>query len=159
MGYEKIKNIMKKFISLITLLMLTTAITAQPMKVRHIPGMAQYTELQNYPIEMRYVYSEDELKEKDVIVLGGDYYMVKVENDPDFAVKFNEDHTKAIITSQQIIIEYTVKDTDSRLTLYHEKPYFGFVYDKKYKVLYFFNSKKYHRRVNKFIRKYPILPR
>ena len=83
----------------------------------------------------------------------------QVRSTPVRRAKTVTDSTKAVILGAPYHVdEFIVKFNESgtRLTLYHEKPYFGFVYDSKYKVLYFFNSKKYHKRVRKFIKMHPF---
>ena len=151
---------MKKLISLIMLLMITATISAQPMKTRYMPDLSEYTTVKCYPIERHYFYSDKEIEGENVLSFGGGYYMAKMDNIPDFVVHFNNDSTKAVILGTPYhITEFTVKfnETHTRITLYNEKPYFGFVYDKKYKVLYYFNSKKYHKRVKRFIKLHPVM--
>ena len=152
---------MKKLFSIITLLMLTTiTITAQPMRARYTPDFSEFTNMRFYPIERNYFYSENLIEGENVISLGSGYYMAKMDNIPDFVVNFNADSTKAILLGPLFHGKvFTVKFNESgtRITLYKEKPYEGFVYDAKYKVLYPFTSRKYHKRVKKFIRQHPIM--
>ena len=154
-------ELMKKFI-LITLglMFITLGTFAQPMATRYMPDLSEYTNVKSYPLERHYFYSENLLEGENLISLGGGYYMAKMDNIPDFVVNFNADSTKAVILGAPYHVdEFIVKFNESgtRLTLYHEKPYFGFVYDSKYKVLYFFNSRKYHKKVRKFIKMHPVL--
>ena len=154
---------MKKFIFITLGVMLITLGTfAQPMMGRYMHDLSKYTNVQSYPIERYYFYSDNEVEGDSVITFGSGYYMVKVDNAPDFVVKYNNDNSKAIIPNLHKFfpmrpVEYIVNETDSRITLYNKKPYYGFVYDKKYKVLYRFDSRKYYKRVEKFMRMYPVL--
>jgi hypothetical protein len=131
----------------------STVVSFAQFKFNH----SQFTEVKSYPIERVYFHSNDSIDGLNVISFEGGWYMAKVDNLPSFAVKMNSDCTKAIILGSFWPVSFTVVETDSRLTLYNEKPYFGFVYDKKYKALYHFTSKKYYRRVRKHIKNYPIL--
>lgn len=152
---------MKKFI-LITLglMFITLGTFAQPMGARYMLDLSEYTNIRFYPIERNYFYSENEIEGENVISLGSGYYMAKMDNIPDFVVHFNADSTKAILLGPIFhgkVFTAKFNESGTRITLYKEKPYEGFVYDSKYKVLYPFTSRKYYKRVRKFIKMHPVL--
>ena len=150
---------MKKFILfMLSVLFSTLATFAQPMRSIYKFDTSKFSELKVYPIERVYFYSEDKVEGENVISFEGGWYMAKVDDFPEFKVRFNNECDKAIIDGGPFFqIPLTVVENENRLTLYNKKPYFGFVYDKKYKALYHFTSKKYYRRVRKHIKNYPIL--
>jgi hypothetical protein len=146
---------MKKFIVVFSMLFITLGMFGQPMIGRQVIDMSQYGGIESFPLEMVYFHTDREIDNDSIYSLGGGYYMTKISGVPDFTVKFNFDRSKAIIVGHQpffMYSEFVVRDDDKRLVLYNEKPYFGFIYDKKYKVLQYFTSKKHYR---KFIRRNP----
>jgi hypothetical protein len=150
---------MRKFILLTLGLLISTLVTfAQPIRSAYAFD-STFNVVKTYPIEMRYFYSDKALEGEDVISCEEGYYMEKVTNAPDFKVKFNKEGDKAMIDFWSFNrMVFMVEENDNRLTLYSKRPeYFGFVYDKRFKVLYNFNSRKHRRHINRHIRNYPML--
>lgn len=141
---------MRKFILTIILLLNILIIYAQP--INYVFNTSEFNIVKSYPIERVYFYSENKIEGENVISCGEGYYMIKVDNVPDFKIKFNKENNKAIIDWTLHPVIFTVEENDNRITLYTNRPYFGFIYDKRYKVLYSFTSRKYYRHIRKHIR-------
>lgn len=149
---------MKKFIlAMLSVLFSTLVAFAQAKFGKFAFDHSQFTVEKSYPCERVYFHSGKAIDGDNVISFDGGWYMAKVDSLPDFNVKLTEDGSKAIIANSFWPVDFNVVETDSRITLYNEKPYFGYVYDKKYKVVYRFTSKKYHKRVIRHINRYPVL--
>ena len=140
----------KIILSTIVMLFFTIAIFSQPISF----DISKFRVINTYPIERVYFYSNNEIEGNNVISCGEGYYMIKVENIPDFKVKFNGKGNKAIIDGMFYPIIFDVEENNNRITFYSKKPYFGFIYDKRYKVLCSFTSKKYHRKIKRHSKKW-----
>ncbi len=90
-------------------------------------------------------------EDNQIIQLGENEYMFRMPFKDKIILKYNEDHSKAIITNFSTIrgmglhfFEFTVKDNERRQVLYYDDDNVlcGIIYDKFYRVAKYFHHEK-----------------
>lgn len=119
------------------------------------PRFSEYNVVDSLPLEMVYIHLDKEIE--DAIDLGGGYYMVKMPHKDKIVFRTNSDRTKAIMIYHSICFgskrfEYNIEENEHRLVLWYKdnRNYCGYIYDKKYKVCKYFESKREFKRFRRF---------
>jgi hypothetical protein len=123
-------------------------------------SMAQFSEynvVDSLPLEMVYIHLDKEIE--DAIDLGDGYYMVKMPHKDKIVFRTNSDRTKAIMIYHSICFGskrflYNIEENENRIVLWYKdsRNYCGYIYDKKYKVCKYFESKREFKRFRRFER-------
>ena len=119
------------------------------------PRFSEYNVVDSLPLEMVYIHLNKEIE--DAIDLGGGYYMVKMPYKDKIMYRTNSTRTKAIVIYNSICFgskrfEYNIEENEGRIILWYkdDRNYCGYIYDKKYKVCKYFESRKEFRRFRRF---------
>lgn len=121
------------------------------------PHFPEYNIIDSLPLEMVYIHLNKEIE--DAVDLGGGYYMVKMPHKDKIIYRTNSTRTKAIVMYNSICFgskrfEYNIEENENRIILWYKdnRNYCGYIYDKKYKVCKYFESRKEFRRFRRFRR-------
>ena len=145
---------MKRFIlSLVFVLVATFGFAQAPHMNRFEPiDFNKYEMVDSLPIERIMIHFEKEIDNEDFIDLGSGDYMAPVPHKDNMIIRLTSDKTKAIVTHNSYAFgrhfEFNVKDDEKRIVLWYQDKniYCGYIYDKKYKVCKYFESKKDYNR-------------
>ena len=147
---------MKKIIlTFLFALIATFSFSQNPKMPSHFRApidITQYSVVDSLPIERIMIYFEKEIDDENLIDQGGGYYMAPVPHKDNMIIRTNVDKTKAIVTYNSYNFgrhfEFNVEDNERRTILWYKdkRIYCGYVYDKKYKVCKYFESKKEFKR-------------
>ena len=149
---------MKRFIlSLVFVLVASFGFAQAPrMSFMERVDFNKYEVVDSLPIERIMIYFEKEIDDENLIDLGGGYYMATVPHKDNMIIRTAADKTKAIVVHNSYAFgrhfEFNVEDNERRTVLWYEDKgiYCGYIYDKKYKVCKYFESKK---EFNRFMRR------
>ena len=149
---------MKRFIlSLVFVLVASFGFAQAPrMSFMNRVDFNKYEVVDSLPIERIMIYFEKEIDDENLIDLGGGYYMAPVPHNDKMIIRTTTDKTKAIVVHNSYAwgrhFEFNVEDNERRTVLWYEGKgiYCGYIYDKKYKVCKYFESKK---EFNRFMRR------
>lgn len=118
--------------------------------------LSKYEVVDSLPIERIMIHFEKEIDDDRLIDLGGGYYMAPVPHNDNMIIRTTTDGKKGIIVYNSYSFgrhfEFNIENTERRMVLWYEDKnvYCGYIYDKKYKVCKYFESKKEFKR---FMRK------
>ena len=151
---------MKKIILTFLFALIATFGFSQPKHfnygmVRPNIDMTQYSVVDSLPIERVMIHFNGDIDNEDFVSLGGGDYMAPVPHKDNMIIKANSDNTKAIVLYNSYNFgrhfEFNVKDNERRTILWYEDKhiYCGYVYDKRWKVCKYFESRK---EFNKFVK-------
>lgn len=148
---------MKRFIlSLVFVLVASFGFAQAPrMSFMNRVDFNKYEVVDSLPIERIMIYFEKEIDDENLIDLGGGYYMAPVPHNDKMIIRTTTDKTKAIVVHNSYAwgrhFEFNVEDNERRTVLWYEGKgiYCGYIYDKKYKVCRYFESKKEFKRFMK----------
>ena len=148
---------MKRFIlSLVFVLVASFGFAQAPrMSFMDRVDFNKYEVVDSLPIERIMIYFEKEIDDENLIDLGGGYYMAPVPHNDKMIIRTTTDKTKAIVVHNSYAwgrhFEFNVEDNERRTVLWYEGKgiYCGYIYDKKYKVCKYFESKKEFKRFMK----------
>lgn len=148
---------MKRFIlSLVFVLVASFGFAQAPrMSFMERVDFNKYEVVDSLPIERIMIYFEKEIDDENLIDLGGGYYMAPVPHNDKMIIRTTTDKTKAIVVHNSYAwgrhFEFNVEDNERRTVLWYEGKgiYCGYIYDKKYKVCKYFESKKEFKRFMK----------
>ena len=148
---------MKRFIlSLVFVLVASFSFAQAPrMSFMNRVDFNKYEVVDSLPIERIMIYFEKEIDDENLIDLGGGYYMAPVPHNDKMIIRTTTDKTKAIVVHNSYAwgrhFEFNVEDNERRTVLWYEGKgiYCGYIYDKKYKVCKYFESKKEFKRFMK----------
>lgn len=148
---------MKRFIlSLVFVLVASFGFAQAPrMSFMNRVDFNKYEVVDSLPIERIMIYFEKEIDDENLIDLGGGYYMAPVPHNDKMIIRTTTDKTKAIVVHNSYAwgrhFEFNVEDNERRTVLWYEGKgiYCGYIYDKKYKVCKYFESKKEFKRFMK----------
>lgn len=145
---------MRKLLFTLVLTSMSSWAFSQPTMARHTIDFSLYEKTDTLPLEMVYFKAKEGIDGDGVIDLGSGYYMAKMPHKDNFIIKTNANRTKAIVVYNSFVFgshrEFTVKEDERRITLYTEKPYCGYVYDKKLKVCHYYTSRKHYKAFMRF---------
>ena len=116
----------------------------------------KYEVVDSLPIERIMIHFDKEIDDENLISLGSGDYMATVPYNDNMIIRTTADKTKAIVVHNSYAFgrhfEFNVEDNERRTVLWYEDKgiYCGYIYDKKYKVCKYFESKK---EFNRFIRR------
>ena len=148
---------MKRFIlSLVFVLVASFGFAQAPrMSFMNRVDFNKYEVVDSLPIERIMIYFEKEIDDENLIDLGGGYYMAPVPHNDKMIIRTTTDKTKAIVVHNSYAwgrhFEFNVEDNERRTVFWYEGKgiYCGYIYDKKYKVCKYFESKKEFKRFMK----------
>ena len=148
---------MKRFIlSLVFVLVASFGFAQAPrMSFMNRVDFNKYEVVDSLPIERIMIYFEKEIDDENLIDLGGGYYMAPVPHNDKMIIRTTTDKTKAIVVHNSYAwgrhFEFNVEDNERRTVLWYEGKgiYCGYIYNKKYKVCKYFESKKEFKRFMK----------
>lgn len=145
---------MKKYILTLIFAFIATFGFAQGPHMHHFKDIdfGKYEVVDSLPIERIMIHFEKEIDDENLIYLGNNDYMAPVPHKDNMIIRTTQDKTKAIIVYNSYNFgrhfEFNIEDSDRR-TIYWYKDkniYCGYIYDKKYKICKYFESKKEFRR-------------
>lgn len=121
---------------------------------------AQFEVVDSLPLERIMIHFNKEIDDEKLISLGEGDYMAPVPHKDNMIIRTNSDRTKAVVLYNSYCfgrhLVFDVQENDRRLILYHKDNnlYCGYIYDKKFKVCKYFESRKEYNRFirNKFFR-------
>lgn len=145
---------MKKFILTFVFALIATLSFSQPMQHQFRPKIdfAKYEIVDSLPLERIMIYAEKEIDGEGVIDLGSGYYMAPIPHKDKMVIKMTKDKDKAIILYNSYCFgrhfEFNIEDNDFRTVYWYKDKniYCGYIYDKRYKVVKYFESKKEFKR-------------
>ena len=149
---------MKKFIlSLVFVLVASFGFAQAPrMSFMNRIDFNKYEVVDSLPIERIMIHFDKEIDDENLISLGSGDYMATVPHKDNMIIRTTTDKTKAIVVHNSYAFgrhfEFNVEDNERRTVLWYEDKgiYCGYIYDKKYKVCKYFESKK---EFNRFMRR------
>ena len=112
----------------------------------------KYSVVDSLPLDRVMIYFDREIDDETFISQGGGYYMAPLPHHDRMIIRKTEDNTKAIVIYNSYIFgrhyEFNVEDNEHRTVLWYKDKnvYCGYIYDKKFKVCKYFDSKKEYRR-------------
>ena len=148
---------MKRFILSLVFVFITTFGFSQTHTILpHFdrPDLSQYEVVDSLPLERIMIHFDKEIDDENFISLGDGDYMAPVPHKDNMIIKITSDKSKAIILHNSYAFgrhfEFNVEDNERRIILWYEDKgiYCGYVYDKKYKVCKYFESRKEFKRFN-----------
>lgn len=148
---------MKKFILTFIFALISVCSFSQPMQPHFRPpfDMSKYEVVDSLPLERITLHFEKEIDNEDFIDLGSGDYLAPLPHNDKIVIRTTSDKTKAIVLYNSYCygrhFEFNVKDNERRTILWFEnkRVYCGYVYDKKYKVAKYFETKKEFKRFMK----------
>lgn len=149
---------MKRLILSLIFVLVTTFGFAQAPRMNFMQRIdfSKYEVVDSLPLERIMIHFDKEIDDENFISLGDGDYMAPVPHKDNMIIKTTSDKSKAIILHNSYAFgrhfEFNVEDNERRTILWYEDKgiYCGYVYDKKYKVCKYFESRKEFRR---FIRR------
>lgn len=149
---------MKRFIlSLVFVLVASFGFAQAPrMSFMNRVDFNKYEVVDSLPIERIMIHFDKEIDDENLISLGSGDYMATVPHKDNMIIRTTVDKTKAIVVHNSYAFgrhfEFNVEDNERRTVLWYEDKgiYCGYIYDKKYKVCKYFESKK---EFNRFMRR------
>ena len=149
---------MKRFIlSLVFVLVASFGFAQAPrMSFMNRVDFNKYEVVDSLPIERIMIHFDKEIDDENLISLGSGDYMATVPHKDNMIIRTTADKTKAIVVHNSYAFgrhfEFNVEDNERRTVLWYEDKgiYCGYIYDKKYKVCKYFESKK---EFNRFMRR------
>lgn len=153
---------MKKFILTILFALIATFSFSQPMQHQFRPKIdfAKYEIVDSLPLERIMIYAEKEIDGEGIIDLGSGYYIAPIPHKDKMVIKMTKDKDKAIILYNSYCFgrhfEFNIEDNDFRTVYWYKDKniYCGYIYDKRYKVVKYFESKKEFKKFMK--RRFPL---
>jgi hypothetical protein len=144
----------KRLILSLVFVLVTTFSFAQgsSMNFMHRIDLSKYEVVDSLPLERIMIYNEKEIDGEGIIDLGSGYYMAPIPHKDNMIIKTTKDKDKAIIIYNSYCFgrhfEFNVEDNDARTVYWYKDKnvYCGYIYDKKYKVCKYFESKKEYKR-------------
>lgn len=150
---------MKKIILTILFALIATFSFSQPNYVQHHfrpeINLSQYNVVDSLPLERITIHFDKEIDDERFISLGSGDYMAPLPHNDKIIIKTNEDRTKAIVLYNSYCfgrhLEFDIQENEKRIVLYNQndKGFCGYIYDKKYKVAKYFESKKEYKHFMK----------
>lgn len=149
---------MKKFVLTLLFVFATLVSYSQTPRMHHFKpaiDFNQYEVIDSLPLERITIHFNNEVDDENLISLGSGDYMAPLPHKDKMVIKTNSDRTKAIVLYNSYAfgrhLEFDIKENDRRLILWHKdkRVYCGYIYDKKYKVAQYFESKKEYKRFMK----------
>jgi len=149
---------MKRFIlSLVFVLVASFGFAQAPrMSFMNRVDFNKYEVVDSLPIERIMIHFDKEIDDENLISLGSGDYMATVPHKDNMIIRTTADKTKAIVVHNSYAFgrhfEFNIEDNERRIVLWYEDKgiYCGYIYDKKYKVCKYFESKK---EFNRFMRR------
>lgn len=145
---------MKRLILSLIFVLVTTFSFAQAPRMNFMQRIdfSKYEVVDSLPLERIMIHFDKEIDDENFISLGDGDYMAPVPHKDNMIIKTTSDKSKAIILHNSYAFgrhfEFNVKDNERRIILWYEDKaiYCGYVYDKKYKVCKYFESRKEFKR-------------
>ena len=145
---------MKRFIlSLVFVLVASFGFAQAPrMSFMNRVDFNKYEVVDSLSIERIMIHFDKEIDDENFISLGEGDYMAPVPHKDNMIIRTTTDKTKAIVVHNSYAFgrhfEFNVEDNERRTVLWFKDKniYCGYVYDKKYKVCKYFESKKEFKR-------------
>ena len=145
---------MKRFIlNLVFVLVASFGFAQAPrMSFMNRVDFNKYEVVDSLPIEHIMIHFNKTIDNEDFIALGDGDYMAPVPHKDNMVIRMTQDKTKAIVVHNSYAFgrhfEFNVKDNERRIILWYEDKaiYCGYVYDKKYKICKYFESRKEFKR-------------
>ena len=145
---------MKRLILSLIFVLVTTFSFAQAPKMNFMQRIdfSKYEVVDSLPLERIMIHFDKEIDDENFISLGDGDYMAPVPHKDNMIIKTTSDKSKAIILHNSYAFgrhfEFNVEDNERRIILWYEDKgiYCGYVYDKKYKVCKYFESRKEFKR-------------
>ena len=151
---------MKRFIFGFVFLLISTISFAQPnmarLSFREPMNFGKYEVVDSLPIERIMIHFNKEIDDDKLISLGDGDYMAPVPHKDNMIIRMTADKTKAIVVHNSYSfgrhLEFNIEENEKRIVLWFKDKniYCGYIYDKKYKVCKYFESKK---EFNHFMRR------
>ena len=129
---------------------------ASRMSFMNRANFNKYEVVDSLPIERIMIHFDKEIDDENLISLGSGDYMATVPHKDNMIIRTTADKTKAIVVHNSYAFgrhfEFNVEDNERRTVLWYKDKgiYCGYIYDKKYKVCKYFESKK---EFNRFMRR------
>lgn len=146
----------KVFITLLMVFTCSILSFAQPKMARPFIDFSKYEKVDSLPLEMIMVHFNNEIDDADAISMGDGDYLVKVPYNDKILIRKTVDDTKAIVLYNSYCFgrhfEFNVEDSERRTILWYrdKRIYCGYIYDKKFKVCKYFESKKEYKRFMRY---------
>lgn len=146
----------KIFITLLMVFTCSILSFAQPKMARPFIDFSKYEKVDSLPLEMIMVHFNNEIDDADAISMGDGDYLVKVPYNDKILIRKTVDGTKAIVLYNSYCFgrhfEFNVEDSERRTILWYrdKRIYCGYIYDKKFKVCKYFESKKEYKRFMRY---------
>lgn len=149
---------MKRFIlSLVFVLVASFGFAQAPrMNFMHHVDFNKYEVVDSLPIERVMIHFDKEIDDENLISLGDGDYMATVPYKDNMIIRTTSDKIKAIVVHNSYVFgrhfEFNVEDNERRTVLWYKDKsiYCGYIYDKRYKICKYFESKK---EFNRFMRR------
>ena len=149
---------MKRFILSLVFVLVASFGFAQAHRINFMNRVDfnKYEVVDSLPIERIMIHFDKEIDDENLISLGSGDYMATVPHKDNMIIRTTSDKTKAIVVHNSYAFgrhfEFNVEDNERRTVLWYEDKgiYCGYIYDKKYKVCKYFESKK---EFNRFMRR------
>ena len=149
---------MKRLIfSLVFVLIASISFAQGPRMNRFEPmNFGKYEVVDSLPIERIMIHFNKEIDDDKLIALGDGDYMAPVPHKDNMIIRTTSDKTKAIVIHNSYSfgrhLEFNIEENEKRIVLWFKDKniYCGYIYDKKYKVCKYFESKK---EFNHFMRR------
>ena len=145
---------MKRLVLSLIFVLVTTFSFAQAPRMNFMNQIdfSKYEVIDSLPIERIMIHFDKEIDNEDFISLGDGDYMAPVPRKDNMIIRTTTDKSKAIIVYNSYAFgrhfEFNVEDNERRTVYYYEdkRIYCGYVYDKKYKICKYFESRKEFKR-------------
>ena len=114
--------------------------------------ITQYSVVDSLPLERIMIHFEKEIDNEDFISLGEGDYMAPIPHKDNMVIRTNENKDKAIIVYNSYCFgrhfEFNIEDNEVRTVYWYKDKsiYCGYIYDKRYKVVKYFESRKEFKR-------------
>lgn len=108
----------------------------------------EYCVVDSFPLERISIYSPFDYESDKVISMGSGDYLIEIPHKDKIIIRKNKDNTKAIVLYNSYCFgrhkEFNIKDQEVRTVLWYEDDdiFCGYIYDKKYKVCKYFETRK-----------------
>ena len=142
---------MKKFFITFLAVLMIVSVSAQVPRFNRI-DFSKYETVDSLPLERIMIRFNKKIDEKGFVDLESGYYLAPIPHKDNFVVKFNKDKSKAIVLYNSYCFgrhfEFNVKDDERRIVFWYKDDdnYCGYIYDKRFKVCKYFDSKRqFHR--------------
>ena len=150
---ENIRYSKRLILSLVFVFVTTFSFGQAPrMNFMHRIDFSKYEVVDSLPLERIMIHFDREIDDENFISLGEGDYMAPVPHKDNMIIKTTTDRSKAIVIHNSYAFgrhfEFNVEDNERRTVLWYEDKgvYCGYIYDKKYKVCKYFESRKEFKR-------------